>query len=96
MAVGKMAAGKCGAVHNVEKTQQIVPLTAHETAFSLKVCELVLGFNVLYLDLPIRSSSVKQPIKRNSVGAEYVSHPRASAFDDHLYHSFVIIENKQL
>ena len=30
------------------------------------------------------------------MGAGHVSHRRASAFDDHLYHSFVIFENVQI
>ena len=33
MAVGKVAAGKCGVVHDVTKMQQIVPLITCEVAF---------------------------------------------------------------
>ena len=37
--------------------------------------------------------SVKQPIRRNSMGARYVSHCRDSAFDDYFYHSFIVFED---
>ena len=33
MAVGKVAAGKCGVVHSVKEMQQVVPLIKRETAF---------------------------------------------------------------
>ena len=37
----------------------------------------------------------KKPIKRNSVGAGHVSQRRASAFDDHLDHRFVVLKKKK-
>ena len=96
MAVGKNAAGKCGVVHYVEKMQQIVPLITREAAFCQNVGELILGFDVLHLNLRFQLYSVKQPIKRNSVGSGHMSHRGTSSFDDHLYHSFVVFENVQL
>ena len=60
MAVGKMAAEKCGVAHDVKKKlQQSVPLITRETAFCQNVCELILGFDVLYLSLRIQICSVK-------------------------------------
>ena len=96
MAVGKMAAEKCGVAHDVEKMQQILPLITRETAFCQNVCELILGFDVLHLNLRIQIYAVNYPIERNPVGAGHVSHRQASAFDYHLYHSFVIFENVQM
>ena len=38
------------------------------------------------LDFGVQIDSVKQPIKRNSVGSGHVSHRWISAFDDHFDH----------
>ena len=66
--------------------QQIVPLITREIAFRWNVCELVFGSDVFYLNLGVQIDSVELPVQSNSVGAGHVSHRRASAFDDHLYH----------
>ena len=41
----------------------------------------------------VQIDSVKQPIKRDSVGSGHVSHRRTSTFDDHLDHFFIVFEN---
>ena len=76
--------------------QHFVPPITLETAFCQNDCELILGFDVLYLKHRILICSVKLPIVRNSVGAGHMSHRRASAIDDQICHSFVIFENAQL
>ena len=38
------------------------------------VCELMFGVDILELNLGFQINSVKQPIKRDSVGSGYVSH----------------------
>ena len=42
-----VAAGKCGAVHDIEEMQQVVLLITRETAFCLNVCYVVFGFGIL-------------------------------------------------
>ena len=64
--------------------------------FGQHVCELVFGVNICDLDFWVRVDSVKQPIKRNSVGSGHVFHCWTSSFDDHLDHCFVIFKNAQL
>ena len=46
----KVATRKCGVVHDIGETQQVVPLITRETAFCQNVCELVFGFDTLDLD----------------------------------------------
>ena len=50
MTVGKVAAGKCGVVHDVKKMQQIIPFITCEIDSAWDVCELVFGFDILDLD----------------------------------------------
>ena len=59
MTVGKVAARKCGVVHDVKKMQQVIPLITCEIAFGQYVCELVFGFDILDLDFRIQVDSVK-------------------------------------
>ena len=59
MTDGKVAARKCGVVHDVKKMQQVVPLITRETAFCWNVCELVFGFDILDLDFWAQVDSVK-------------------------------------
>ena len=54
------------------------------------------GVDVFDLNLRVQVGSVKQPIKRNSVGSGHVSHCWTSAFDDHFDHCFIIFQNVRL
>ena len=49
-----------------------------------------------YLMWILGSTLILSNNQSNSVGSGHVSHRRASSFDDHLYHSFVVFENAQL
>ena len=53
----------------------------------------VLGVNVFDLDFWVQIDSVKQPIKRDSVGSGHVSRCRTSAINDHLDHRFIVFRN---
>ena len=54
---------------DVTEIKKIVPLTVCEIPFCQKVCMLVLGVDILGIQI----NPVKQPIKRNSLGSGYVS-----------------------
>ena len=54
---------------DVEQTKKIIPFVTFEASFGQNVCDLVFGVNVPYLNLGVQIESVKQPIKRNSVGS---------------------------
>ena len=71
----------------------MVPFITGEIAFRQHVCELVFGVIILDLDSGVQIDSVNQPIQRNSVGLGHVSHRRTSSFHDHLFHSFIVLEN---
>ena len=59
-----------------------------------KVCELVFGVNMFDLGFGVQIDSVKQPIKRDSVGSGHVSHHRrGSAIYDRFDHSFIVFRN---
>ena len=64
---------------DVEQTQKMIPFITCEISLCQYVCELVLGVNVLYLDLGVQIDSIKQTIKSNSVGSGNRSHCRASS-----------------
>ena len=53
---------------DVEQMKMIVPFVTCEITFGQNVCELMFGVNVTDLNFRIHIDSVKQPIKRNSVG----------------------------
>ena len=55
----------------VEQTKKMVPVVTSETLFGHHVCEFFV--NIFDLDLWFQIDSVKQPIKRNSVGSGRVS-----------------------
>ena len=78
---------------NVEQTQKMVPLITCEISLCQCLCELVLGVNVIDLNLGVQIQSIKQPIKSNSAGSGNVSHCRASSLYDHLDHCFVVFKD---
>ena len=53
-----VATRKCGVGHDIKEMQQVVPPNTHETVFCQNVCELVLGFDILDLDLCVQVHSV--------------------------------------
>ena len=58
MAVGKVAAGKCGVVHDVYKNA--TNCVTRETAFLLECLRVAFfGYDVFYLNLCAQSYSVK-------------------------------------
>ena len=81
---------------DVKQIKKIVPPTACESPFCQYVCKLVLGVDILDLNLEFQINSVKQPIKSNSVGSGYVSHCWASSLYDHLDHCFVVFTSVKL
>ena len=50
------------------------------------------GIDIFHLGHWVRIDPVEQPIKCHSVGVGCVSHWRASAFDDHLDHRFIVLK----
>ena len=80
---------------NVEQTQKMVPLITCEISLCQYVCELVLGVNVLNLNVGVQIDSIEQPIKSNSVGSGNMFHFRASSLCDHLDHCFVVFKDVQ-
>ena len=88
-----MAAREHRRPHDVERTEKMIPLITGEIAFRQQVCELVFGVHIVDLDLGVHIDSVKQPIKRDSVGSGDVSHRRTSAFNDRLDHCFCLSED---
>ena len=75
----KMAERKHRKVHDVEQTKKMVPLITCEITLSQQVHKLVFGVYMFGLDFGVQSDPIKQPIQRNSVGSEHVSHCRTSA-----------------
>ena len=71
----------------------MIPFITSETAFRYNVCELVFSVNLFDLDFGVQVDSVKEPIKRNSVGPGHLSHRRTSAFNDHLDRCFTVFNN---
>ena len=65
----------------------MIPLITGEIAFRQHVCELFVGVNIFDFDLWVLVDSVKQPIKRNSVGSGHGSHRRTFGFENHLDYS---------
>ena len=55
-----------------------------------------LVFGVMDLDFGVRIDSNKQPIQRNSVDSEHVSHRRAFSLYNHFAHSLILFKNEQL
>ena len=51
------------------------------------------GVDVPILNLRVPVNTVKQPIKRNSVGAWHVSQYGTSTFDNHLIYGFIILKD---
>ena len=96
MTIGKVAAGKCGVVHDVKRCTKLCHSPRVKLHFVRMSASCFFGFDILDLDFWVKVDSVKQPVQSNSMGAGHVSHRRTSAFDDHLYHSFVVFENVQL
>ena len=93
----KMTAGKDRKTHNVEHTEKVVPFIMSEVAFGQQVSKsFFFGVSRFDLDLWVQVDSIKQPIKRNSVGSGHVSHRRTSASDDHLDRSVSVFENMKL
>ena len=88
-----MAAREHRETHDVEQTEKMIPLLTGAIAFRQRVCELVFGVDIFDLDLWVQIDSVKQPIKRGSVGSRHVSHRRTSAFNYHLDHCFIVFKN---
>ena len=63
--------------------------------FCQYVCKLVFGVDILDLNLGIQISSVKQPVKSNSLGSGYMSHRWTPTLDDHFNHGFIILKDVQ-
>ena len=80
---------------DVEQTQKMIPFITCEISLCQYVCELVLGVNVFDLDFGVHIDSIEQPIKSNSVGPGNMSHCKASSFNDHLDHYFVVFKDIQ-
>ena len=74
----------------MEKT---VPLITCDVALCQYFCELVFGVNVFDLDLEVQIDSIKQSIKRDSVGTGHMFQCWTSALDDHLDHRFIIFKS---
>ena len=87
----------CPCRHSLRQLAELnllmIPFITSETAFRRNVGELVLGIDVCDWDFLVRVDSVKQPIKRNSVGLGHMSHCWTSAFDDHLDHRFILFKH---
>ena len=75
--------------------KKIVPFVTCEISFCQCVSNLVFGVNVSHLNLRVRVDSVKQPIKRKSVGSLHMSHCWTPAFDYHLNHGFIVLKHVQ-
>ena len=80
---------------DIEQAQQMIPLVTCETSFGQDVSKLVLGVDVLDLDIWVQVDSIEQPIKRNSVSPGNMSHCGTPSFNDHLDHCFVILKHIQ-
>ena len=74
---------------NIEQAQQMIPLITREISFGQSVSKLVFGVDVFDLDFGVQINSIKQPIKRNSVGPGNMSHCRTSSFNDHFDHKLL-------
>ena len=71
----------------------MVPLITCEASFGQHVSKLVFGINVFDLDFGVQIDSVKQPIKRNSVGSGHASHRRTSALNNHPDYRFIVLNS---
>ena len=78
-------------IHYVEQLEKWVPFVTSKCSFGKDVSELASGVNTFHLDHCTKIHPVEQPVKCHSVGAGYVSHRRASAFDDHLDHCLIVL-----
>ena len=67
---GLRAAGRAENA-DIEQMEKMIPFITCEIALCQYVCELVFGVNIFDLDLWAQIDSVKQPIKRNSVGSGF-------------------------
>ena len=76
---------------DIEQAQPMISLITCEISFGQYFCELVFGVDVISI-LGSKIDSIKQPIKSNSVGSGNISHCRTSACNDHLDHSFIVLE----
>ena len=73
----------------------MLPLTTREISFGQNVSELVFGVDVFDLDLGVQINSITQPIKSNSVSPGNMSQCRASSFNDHFDHCFIVFKHIQ-
>ena len=80
---------------DVEQSKKVIPFVTCEVSFGQSVCDLVFGVTSPNLNLGVQIDSVKQPIKRNSVGSWHMSHCWTPAFDYHLDHGFIVLEHVQ-
>ena len=77
---------------DIEQAQPMISLITCEISFGQYFCELVFGVDVISI-FGSKIDSINQPIKSNSVGSGNMSHCRTSAFNDHLDHSFIVLEH---
>ena len=64
-----MAAGKHREIHDIQQSKKMVTFITCKTTFGPHVRELDFGVYIFELNLGIQIDTVKQPIKRNSVGS---------------------------
>ena len=80
----------------MKQTYKVVPLITCEMSFGQNVCKLILGVNTSDPNLWNEIDSVKQPVKRTSVGSGNMSSSGTSTSDGHVDHSFIVFKNIQL
>ena len=71
----------------------MIPFITREISFGQNVSDLVFGVDVFDLDSGVKINSIERSIKSNSVGSGNMSHCRASSFNDHLDHCFIVFEH---
>ena len=78
---------KC--IHDVGQSNKSVPPVMGGRSFGQDVSEVVVCVNIFLMDHWVNIDPVNQSVKCISVDAGYVSHCRASAFDDHFDHCLI-------
>ena len=71
----------------------MVPFITCQVSFGQNVSDIISGVDASDLNLEVQISSVKQPVKSNSVSLGDVPQCGTSAFDDHLDYSFVVLKD---
>ena len=90
-------AGSRAKMADIKQGQQMIPfITCEIPLWSRCLASWFLVSMYLIWIFWVQINSIKQPIKRNSVVSEHMSHRRTSTFNHHFDHGFIVVKDVHL